>query len=44
MACACKNKNRAKANNIVVKRTPIRHSVSHRTNNGMKRIIRRELK
>lgn len=44
MTCACKNKNRAKANNIVVKRTPIRHSVSNRTNNGMKRIIRRELK
>ena len=44
MACACKNKNRAKANNIVVKRTPIRYSVSYRTNNGTKRIIRRELK
>ena len=44
MACACRNKNRAKANNFIVKRTPIRHSVTGRSNNCMKRIIRRELK
>lgn len=44
MACACRNKNRAKTNNFIVKRTPIRHSVTGRSNNGMKRIIRRELK
>lgn len=44
MACACKNKNRAKTNNVVVKRTPIRHSATGSKNSGMKRIIRRELK
>lgn len=43
MACSCKGGNRAKANNIIVKRTPIRHSATGRSNNGMKRIIRREL-
>lgn len=41
MACACKNQNRP--NNIVVKRTPIRHTATGRKSNGMKRIIRREL-
>lgn len=43
MACACKNKNRANVNNVVVKRTPVRHTPTHRTVGSTKRIIRRQL-
>lgn len=43
MACSCKSSHRANTNNMIIKRTPIRHSATGKNSNGMKRIIRREL-
>lgn len=42
MACACTS-NRAKANNVVIKRTPVRRANPNKKNGGIRRIIRREL-
>lgn len=43
MACACKNKNRTRSN-AVVKRAQNAKTTVIRTTNGMRKVIRRELK